>query len=88
MDRNKYLHLCRKCAMIKSEEVYGVKSNVPDELRVVYNGAEYYPDSYVLRFNRDGTVNHTSVIHDLHANSITHAPLEKVTEKVNIDMGV
>ena len=81
MDRNKYLHLCRKCAMIKSEGVYGVKSNVPEELRVMFSGVEYYPDYYELKFNSDGTVRHTAVLHDLHANSITHAPLEKVVER-------
>lgn len=80
MERNKYLHYCRECAMIKSEEVYNIK-NVPDRLKVIFDGVEYYPVAYQLRFNRDGTVNHTAVLHDLHANSITHAPLEKVVER-------
>jgi len=68
--------------MMKSEEVYNIK-NVPDRLKVIFNAVEYYPVAYKMRFDRDGSVIHTAILHDLHANSITHAPLEKVVERNN-----
>lgn len=81
MDRNKFLNMCKDCAMLKDKGMYGIRKNVPNILRVIWKGIEYYPQSYELRFNDDGTVNHIAIIHDLKANSICHAPLQEVTEK-------
>lgn len=81
MDRTKYLNMARECAMIKKRGPFGIRQNVPDRLRVVWKGIEYYPQSYELRFNDEGTVNHIAVIHDLVANSISHVPLGEVKEK-------
>lgn len=81
MDRTKYLNMCRECAMIKSRGLYGIRQNVPDRLLVSWQNREYYPHSYELAFNDDGTVNHIAVLHDLTANSISHVPLMDVREK-------
>lgn len=78
MERSKYLQKCKECAMIKERGYYGVLKAVPDDLRVVWNGAEYYPISYELGFGEDGTVRHIAVIHDLKVNSVCYVPLKDV----------
>ena len=82
MDRSKYLNMARECAMIRDRGLFGIRQNVPDRLRVVFKGIEYYPQSYELAFFDDGTVNHIAVIHDLKANATAHVPLKEVKEKV------
>ena len=59
--------------------VFGIKQNVPDDLKVVHNGIEYYPISYKLSFD-NGRPAHTAILHDLKANSIMNANLETVTK--------
>ena len=59
--------------------ICGIKENVPDELMVVYNGIKYYPVAYELSFDK-GQPTHTAILHDLQANSITSADLERVTK--------
>ena len=77
MDRKQYIELCRQCSMLKSG-LLGIKCNVPDNLKVTYNGAEYYPVAYELSFNAAGETVHTAIIHDLKANSICHVLLRDV----------
>lgn len=60
------------------EDFFAVKKSVPDELKVLYNEATYYPFAYQLSFNGDGSVRHTAVLHDLKCNSITMAALQRV----------
>lgn len=78
MDRNKYLNLCKECAIVCDEGLYAVKVDVPERLCVEYKGAKYYPVGYQLAFNKDGTVIHTAVLHELAANGIVYAPLNDV----------
>lgn len=77
MQRNDYLQVCQKVSMLKSKS--GIKQNVPDDLKVIYNGIIYYPVAYELSFD-EGRPKHTAILHDLKANSITSADLEKVTK--------
>lgn len=76
MQRAEYLELCQKVSVLKSG-ICGIKENVPDELKVIYNGITYYPVSYELSFD-NGKPTHTAIVHDLNANAITDADLEKV----------
>lgn len=55
-----------------------MKINVPERLQVEYKGVKYYPQAYELGFNRDGSVRHVAIIHDLKANSICHVALKDV----------
>ncbi len=80
MDRNKYLEMCRETATLESG-LLGIKVNVPDRLRVIYGGIEYYPVKYELGFDNHGKATHTAVIHDMKANAFVYAPLDKVEEK-------
>lgn len=81
MDRNAYLNMCRQCSMIKTRGQFGVALNVPDCLRVLYKGIEYYPFSYELSFNQNGDTIHIAVLHDIKANAVIRAPLERIKLK-------
>lgn len=76
MQRTEYLELCQKVSVLKNG-ICGIKENVPDELKVIHNGIEYYPTAYELSFDKGQPV-HTAILHDLKANSIMNANLEKV----------
>ena len=78
MDRTNYLNLCKECAMICDEGLYGMKINVPERLQVEYKGIKDYPVGYELSFNRDGSVRHVAIIHDLKANSACHVALKDI----------
>lgn len=76
MQRTEYLEMCQKASVLKNG-LCGIKENVPDDLKVIYNGIAYYPVSYELSFDK-GQPTHIAILHDLNANSITNASLEKV----------
>ena len=78
MNRKIYLELCQKVSVLKNG-ICGVKENVPNELKVIYNGIAYYPVSYELSFDNGQPV-HMAILHDLKANSIMNADLGKVTK--------
>ncbi len=78
MDRTEYLNKCKECAMICDEGLYAVKVDVPERLQVEYKGIKYYPVAYELSFNKDGSVRHVAIIHDLKANSVCHVALKDV----------
>ena len=78
MNRDEYLKMCQKVSVLKNG-ICGIKENVPDELKVIYNGITYYPVSYELSFD-NGKPTHTAIVHDLNANAITHTKLERVTK--------
>lgn len=82
MERTKYLQMARECAMLTERGMFNIAVNVPEHLLVTVDGIDYYPEAYELGFNSDGSVRHTAIVHDLKANSILSAPLEKVREKM------
>lgn len=78
MQRDIFLQMCQKVSVLPGG-VFGIKQNVPDDLKVVHNGIAYYPISYKLSFD-NGRPTHTAVLHDLKANCIMNADLETVTK--------
>ena len=78
MQRDIFLKMCQKVSVLPGG-VFGIKQNVPDDLKVVHNGIAYYPISYKLSFE-NGRPTHTAVLHDLKANCIMNADLETVTK--------
>lgn len=82
MERNEYLQMCQKCSVLKSG-CCGIKESVPDDLKVIYDGTIYYPVAYELSF-ANGETQHTAILHDLKANSVTHAELSKVDKFSNV----
>ena len=79
MDRTVFLQMCQKVSVLKNG-ICGIKENVPDELKVIYNGIVYYPVAYELSFDDKGNIRHTAILHDLKANSIMNVDLGKVTK--------
>lgn len=79
MERKEYLNRCQKCAILP-RGLFGVVESCPAELQVIYGNVPYYPQSYELRFTRDGKPQHIAILHDLTANSVTCAELERVKE--------
>lgn len=79
MERKKYLDMCR-CVAALDGGIEDIK-NAPTELRVVYEGKEYYPLKYELSFDKSGAVIHTAVIHELRANAVAYVSLGRVEEK-------
>lgn len=82
MERAEYLQMCQKCSVLKSG-ILGIKEDVPDDLKAIYNGTIYYPIAYELSF-KNGETQHTAILHDLKANSVTHAELSKVDKILNV----
>lgn len=78
MDRKLYIELCQKVSVLKNG-ICDIKENVPDELKVIYDGIAYYPVSYELSFD-NGKPTHRAILHDLNANAITYSDLERVTK--------
>lgn len=79
MEREEYLKLCQKCSIMK-KKIGGVINNIPRDLIVSYSGTNYYPVKYELSFDNNGKPQHTAILHDLYANSITYADLRKVVK--------
>ena len=77
IERKTYLEMCQRCAMLP-DGIMGTKDNVPQDLIIKCNGIKYYPFGYTLYFDNQGRACHCAILHDLKANSITHAPLDKV----------
>ena len=80
MERKAYIELMRRCAALP-RGMFGTARYVPDELRVVWRGIEYYPQAYTLEYAADGTLIHTCRLHDLTANAVVGAPLQEVQAK-------
>ena len=78
IERKTYLEMCQKVSVLPGG-VFGIKQNVPDDLKVVHNGIAYYPISYKLSFD-NGRPTHTAILHDMKANSIMDADLEAITK--------
>lgn len=74
MDRATYISLCQQTARLSTGPL-NIAKNVPEHLRVTYNGRQYYPVAYTIRFDREGRPVHECELHALEANSVTVAPL-------------
>ena len=66
MERNEFLKMCQKVSMLP-DGVMHTKKNVPSELRVIFNGTEYYPEYLEIKFD-NGKVRNIAVLHELKAN--------------------
>lgn len=77
IDRKTYLEMCQKCAVLP-DRVFGIKDSVPDELKITYNGNQYYPKSYTIQFDKSGDIIHIVTLHSLIANSVINCELKDV----------
>jgi hypothetical protein len=58
-----------------------IKTAIPPELTVLYEGIQFYPVGYEMTF-KDGISQHTAILHDVKAHSIVKVDLEKVKRSV------
>lgn len=70
MDRKEFLLLCQRASLFDLKEV-------PEEYMVVSDGVKYIPIGYELTFKK-GEPEHTAILQDRKARSITRARLEGV----------
>ena len=77
IERKTYLEMCQKVSVLPSG-VLGIKQNIPNDLKVIYDGVAYYPTSINIGFDNDGKVINTAIIHSLKANSTISAKLEDI----------
>ena len=78
IERKTYLEMCQKVSVLPSG-VQNLKQNVPDKLKVVFDGVAYYPVSLDISFDKDGRVINTAIIHSLHANSVIERNLKDIS---------
>ena len=78
VQRDIFLKMCQKVAVLPSG-VLGIKQNVPNDLKVVYDGIVYYPLSLDISFDKDGKVINTAILHSLTANSVIERNLKDVS---------
>ena len=76
--RKEYLEMCQKVSVLPGG-IFGIKQNVPDDLKVVYDGIAYYPVSLDISFDKDGKVINTAIIHSLCSNSIIERNLKDIS---------
>lgn len=74
IDRKLYLEMCQAVSVLPST-ILGIKRNVPDDLKVIYNDVVYYPISIEIGFNEESKVINTAIIHSLIANSVVKTNL-------------
>lgn len=76
MDRTLFLQLCQKVSRCPNG-VNNVKTNIPEELLVKFDGDKFYPQAYELTFT-NGTPVHRAILHSVKVNSVIYCDLEKV----------
>ena len=77
IDRKLFLEMCQRCAVLP--KIAGIAVDVPHELRVTWNGADYYPVGYELFFGSDGRTIQSAVLHDMKANSVVRVDFAEVS---------
>ena len=84
MERKKYLEMCQKVAML-SDGIFGTKQNVPDDLKVVYDGITYYPFPRVEKFDNEGNLILCARLHGLKSNWVIECLLKDVEAYKNVE---
>lgn len=70
MKRSTFLDLCVQAAVKK------------DKPKVLYDGIEYYPEGYEMRFDKSGKAIHTAILRDTaKKNCLMYCALKKVEER-------
>ena len=77
MDRTEFFQMAQKVA-VYTKRCQNLSKSLIEDCIVEYNGTKYYPQYVRVGYDEFGKVINTAILHDLHANSITDADLEKV----------
>ena len=77
MDRPEFFRIAQKVA-VYTNRCRDLSKPLLDDCIVVYEGIKYYPQYVKVGYDEKGRVLNIAILHDLYANSITNADLEKV----------
>ena len=77
MDRTEFFKMAQKVA-VYTNRCRDLSKPLLDDCIVVYEGIKYYPQYDKVGYDEFGKVVNIAILHDLYANSITDADLEKV----------
>ena len=75
IDRNEYIRMCQKVAMLPRG------AEIPEELRLVFRGIEWYPIYYAMKFDSEGDAVNVACLRDLNANCTDYAILTEIERK-------
>ena len=59
------------------ETTMHIKTAIPPELTVLYEGIQFYPVGYEMTF-KQGISQHTAILHDMKAHSVSYVDLSRV----------
>lgn len=79
MDRTEFFKMAQKVA-VHTNRCKNLSKPLLKDCIVVYEGIKYYPQYVKVGYDEFGKVINIAILHDLYANSITNADLEKVTK--------
>ena len=80
LDRDKYLKLCQ-LASYKTRGFSQLTEKWNDDELVRYDGVDYIPMEYAMKFHYDGKIIHTAILRGVNKNFCIHVPLDKVEKK-------
>lgn len=83
MDRKEFLQICQRVSVLLETTMH-IKTAIPPELTVLYEGIQFYPVGYEMSF-KQGISQHTAILHDMKSNNIVKVKLERVERYVNTD---
>ena len=83
MDRKEFLQICQRVSVLPETTMH-IKTEIPPELTVLYEGIQFYPVAYEMSF-KGGISQHTAILHDMKANNIVKVNLERVKRYVCTD---
>lgn len=83
MERKQFLEMCQKVSALPETTIH-IKTAIPPELTVLYEGIQFYPIAYEMSF-KSGISQHTAILHDMKAHNIAKVDLRKVERYVNTD---
>ena len=83
MDRKEFLQICQRVSVLPETTMH-IKTAIPPELTVLYEGIQFYPVGYEMTF-KQGISQHTAILHDMKSNNIVKVKLERVERYVNTD---
>ena len=83
IDRKEFLQICQKVSILPETTMH-IKTAIPPELTVLYEGIQFYPIGYEMTY-KQGISQHTAILHDMKSNNVVKVKLERVEKHVNTD---
>ena len=79
MDRTEFFNMAQK-STVYTKGFKDLTKPVDETLLVVFKDINYYPKSIEVGYDKYGKVKNTAILHDLKANALVYADLERVVK--------